>query len=786
MDEIYKNGYPAPFVSQETKESDEYGLAWAKFISGYWFSGGWGAKDNWRFTEQQREITRLRDYMRGTVNPAQFDDLLNINKDESAKAFDRQILDVAPRYFNMVIDGIADSLFKVRFKGTDRYAMEMIEKWRDSIMKEMLFAKFAPMFNAATGVDIPVQEGLPEDEKELDQMEKLDFNTNYEIAAEECVNRVFELNNYDEIANLCIEDLVVHGSCVAKPEYDNQLGVRIKYVDPLNYIYSTNTEMTRDMRGTFYGGEVRQINVTELERIIRRKLTDEEKEKIISSQNIKLDPNNADHEFLIEVLDFGFKSTKEKVYKKRYNGRGGDKLIEKPEDWQPPEDRQHIKMSEKYDTWYGGLYVIGSNQLFNYGELKSMSRTRGGIKRVFPPYAHYKLSTTPMGKRLESIIKNLHITHFKMQQLVSSLIPSAYDVNVASLMNVNVGGAKGLLEPHQLIEIKNESGVGLWSDETIEGEGARSPFTPSALNQLKDLNELITSYNHWVNEANRVTGINEYTAGNANLKGVLSSVSQNAIEASNTATKHIFNAWFSWVRTLADITINRVQDCFIYGNTRNILSALIGKMNIDLLQTGYFAHEAQFTPIIDVKPSAQEKQLLRQRLDESVKVGAITPSEAAEIELDIDNPRRALQVMKTLQRKSQKTRQQQEMERINAENQGKMQAEQMAKELEFRNLQAKTQGELAVENQKGINRSNELGLEAKINFERDRRKFIHEERLAGLKGGIEKEREDRKDLRAAKEADFQSKVNATKNMDETASTNLEEEEKMKKQIENMQ
>ena len=780
---MLENGYPAPFVDQETRESEAYGLAWAQYISGYWFTGGYGARDNWKFTQQRQEILRLRDYMRGTVDPRQFDDILNIDADVSSKSYDRQVLDVAPRYFNMVIDGISDSLFGIRFKGTDAYSMEMIAKWRDEVMKEMMFAKYAPKFNKATGVDIPVQDGLPEDEKELDQLEKLDFNTNYEIAAEECVNRVFELNNYDEIANLCIEDLVVHGSCVAKPEYDNQLGVRIKYVDPANYIHSVNTDMTRDMRGVFYGGEVRQINSTELERTIRRKLTQEEKEEIMKTQQINQEVLRGDSEFLIEILDFAYKATKEKVYKKRYNGRGGYKLTKKDSNWNPPEDRKHIKLSEQYDTWYGGIYIIGSNKLYNYGEMKFMSRSRGGIKRVFSPYAHYKLSTTSMGRRLEDIIKQLHVTHMKIQHLVTSLVPSAYDINISALQEVNIGGAKGTLEPHELIDIKNNTGVGIYAGETIDGMGSNNPFTPSGLNQLGDLNALITTYNHWVSEANRVTGINEYTSGNANLKGVLSSVSGAAIEASNTATKHIFNAWFSWARALADITINRVQDCFLYGNTKAIMSALIGKMDIQLLQTGYFAHEAQFVPILDIKPSVQERIEFKQRLNESIKVGAITTVEAAEIELNIDNPRRAVQVMKTLQKKREKAKREADMQMSQAESQGKMQAIQMDRQMELQVIQAKTQGELEVKKQEGLIESQRLGLEAKIKFEYQTREHAHDEKMVRAKVDTEKYKEDRKDIRQSKGNTELSKENARKVTQPDQAIDFEAEEKFKKQYE---
>lgn len=777
------SGYPDPFATETEKASPEYGMAFAEYIGKHWFNGG-TVSANTRFGKRRAEIDRINSHKEGTVDPIQFADILGMDVDVSSKAFDMQVLSYAPKYINLAVDNVSDSIFGIRVVGTDRYASELREGYKDEVRKEMLFRQYAQQFSQASGMEFEVQDDIPENEEELELSEKLDFKTNYEIAAEECVNRVFQLNEMDEISNQCIEDYVCHGEMVAQAEYDNQIGVKLNYIDIRNFISSTNTDKSRSDKGAYWQGVVKQIPLVELERKIHRKLTSEEK-RLLKNYSPNDSETLYDSEFIVDVLDFAFKATKEDVYKKRWNDRGGYRMIKKDADWNPPKGRESIKMSDRYETWYGGLHVIGSRLLFNYGELKYMTRERGEQGRVLPPFIHYRSSTQAIGKRLEPIWKELHIIHMQMQRITTSLRASGYAYDIDAMVNIEIGNGK-TLKPHDLIKIHNESGNFYYSGSTMGGDQVRIPITQIAATDMSSLNELITQWNHYVNEANGVVGYNEYSLGTANLKSVGVNSAESARAATQTATKHIFNGWYSWYRQMAEATINRTQDAFLYGNINALIAPLIGKVNLEELQKNYFMHKAQFSAIVQVKPTAEEKQMALRRLEQAVQTGMIEPDDAAKIELEIENPQRFAQVLSTLKKRRRKEAQKAEQ----AKAQQEMQAIQAKAQGEQQNILTKIQAESRANQELEMLKQRGDIEQLKYEWENRMRLAMIERdssmNIARMKGGIENEKENRKDLRSMKEADAQSAIAAQKVNNPSEKTNLEQEEKIKKQFEQQQ
>lgn len=776
------SSYPDPFASESDKRKPEFGMAFAEYIGRYWWSGGTITSSS-KYGSRREEIRRINTYKRGDVDPRQFANLLEIDADVSSKAFDTQVLSTAPKYINIAVDNVAESVFGIQVQGTDRHASELKEGAKDKIREEMLFQQYAKQFEEASGIAFETVEDLPETEEELDLIARLDFKTNYEVAAEESIKRVFELNDADELINQCIEDYVCHGEMVMKVAYDNQLGVKIEYIDPEDFISSYNVDKTRDIKNVQYQGAVRTKNIVELERMVGAKLTDAEKKQIKGYQyNGRGSQYEYDRDFTVDILDFAFKATKEDKYKKRWNDRGGYRLTKKDPDWEPPKGREKIKLSDRYDTWYGGIHVIGSRLLFNYGELKYMTRERGEAGRVLAPFIHYRGSTEAIGHRLEPIWKRLHVIHMQMQRITTSLRAGGYAYDIDGMTSIDVGNGK-ILKPHNIIKIHNESGNFYYSGSTMGDDQVRIPISPIAATDISSLNELITQWNHYINEANSAIGYNEYSLGTASLKGVLSSTEQAARAATTTSTKHIFNGWYSFMRNLADSVVCRIQDAFLYGNTNALIAPLIGKLNLQELQGSYFIHKAQFMSIVKIKPTQQEKEVIMRRLEQAVQNGSLEPDDAARVELEIDNPQRMAQVMSSLKRKRRKEMQRAEEQKAAQEMQAIQMKSQAERQQKLEEIQAKMQAEIQVESVKQRGDVNKITYEWENKFQYLQMEKKYDLMAAEIRGNVEMTKEEKKDLRAMKEADAQSAIAAQKASNPLGTTNLEERERIKKQME---
>lgn len=777
-----KTGYPDPFASEKEKRSEVYGMAYAEHIVRYWLGGSSATSivGNCRYSERLKEIERIERWIKALVDPKQFADLLGIDPDKSSKAFSDKVLAVAANYINRATDRVSDSDYGISVRGTDRYAMELIEAYKDEYRKAAIYEQYKGQFEEVTGVSIPTPDDIPETEEELDLKAELDFKSNYEIAAETSVNRVFELNEFDETRNQCVEDYVKHGEMCAAVQYDNQIGVKIEYIPIRDFISSYNPDNSRNHKDVYYQGRVRRYNILELERKIGRKLTEEERSNLTVNSH-STDAYYRDSETLVYVLEFAFKMNTTKNLKIRYNKRGGRKLIEKESDWSPIEGRESSKISETYETWMGGLHVIGSRLLFNYGELKYMSRTRGAVSRVLPPFIHYKSSTASLGRRLEKIWEDMHIVFMQMEKLVQTMRVSGFAYDIDALIDLDLGD--GIMKPAEVVKIFNEGGSYYYSGQSIEGEFQRVPITPTQASDLSSLNDLITKFSFLQRIANDIVGYNEYSDGTANLKGVLSSTSEAAQNATNTATKHIFNGWFSFTRNVAESVINRVQDIIKENAVNEILVPLIGKANLEELRSEYFMHKARFSAIVNVRPNNRDRETVVNMIGQSVQNGTLEPDDAAKLLVDIDNVKRIIQVVGILKRKKLKDQRAYEQQKIAMESQAKQQEIALKAQSDAQLEQMKAQFEQQIEMLKGKNESERLAYDWENQFRLAFIKRDTEVMVANIKGGIENKKENNKAIRSAQEATQQSKIAAAKSGNPEQAMDFEAQKKIEQQLE---
>ena len=121
---------------------------------------------------------------------------------------------------------------------------------------------------------------LPENEEELSLHMQLDYKQSIEIAEEEAINNVMDLNDYDLIKRRLDYDITVLGIAAVKNEFNTSEGIRIKYVDPIDIVHSyTDSPYFEDL---YYVGEVRKLSIPELKKQFPE-LTDEDIKDIENS-----------------------------------------------------------------------------------------------------------------------------------------------------------------------------------------------------------------------------------------------------------------------------------------------------------------------------------------------------------------------------------------------------------------------------------------------------------------------------------------------------------------------
>lgn len=160
------------------------------------------------------------------------------------------------------------------------------------------------------------------------------IKTDAEIAAQVATNMTLSWSNFNDGAyRRCVNDLASIGVAVTKRSNDPNYGIKIDYVDPLNFVHSfTEDPFFEDV---IYAGHIREITVSELRRIAGNELDEESIKKVMKVASKKsggydatgysIDNKNnmeAYSEHMVQILDFEFISVDCMYFEEKENRHG--------------------------------------------------------------------------------------------------------------------------------------------------------------------------------------------------------------------------------------------------------------------------------------------------------------------------------------------------------------------------------------------------------------------------------------------------------------------------------
>ena len=387
-------GFPNQFVSDAEKATDQYGLQIGQAIQYEWFR-----KDGsqCRFYNQFADFNRLRLYARGEQSIAKYKNEIAVDGDLSYLNLDWTPVPILPKFVDIVVNGMADRLFKVNAYAQDAVSQAKRSKYQEMVESQMNARDILTLVKEESGVDpfIMPEEELPKTDEELNLFMQVNYKPAIEIAEEEAIDTLLEANHYQDLRKRCDYDQMVIGVSMAKHEFLPGAGVKVSYVDPANVVYSYTEDP--HFKDCFYWGEIKTLPITELLKI-DPDLTNEDLEKISqSSQNwynyynvAQFYENSLFYKDTCTLLYFNYKTTQKTVYKKKYFEGGGSKVIEKDDSFNPPtemmEEGKFEKIEKTIDVWYEGVMVMGTNIILKWELAKNMVRPKSATQHAIPNY----------------------------------------------------------------------------------------------------------------------------------------------------------------------------------------------------------------------------------------------------------------------------------------------------------------------------------------------------------------------------------------------------------------
>ena len=767
-----KSYFPSQTVSDAEKLSYEYGLKVGKAIEQEWFNSDGSSN---RYKTNQNEFHNLRLYARGEQSIQKYKDELSINGDLSYLNLDWKPVPIISKFVDIVVNGISERLYDIKATSQDPYGSGKKTEYMESIMKDMRTKAFNDEVKQNFGVDLYETDPstLPETQEELELHMATSYKQSIEIAQEQAIKILMDGNNYSLKKKQSNYDLVTIGIGAEKTTFNTSEGVVIDYVDPANLVYSyTDSPYFEDI---YYVGETKTIPVNELAKEFPH-LTAEDLEDIMKNKSYNRSNYNSRHAYAkednntIQILYFNYKTYMNEVYKVKETGSGADKIISRDDQYNPPADKEggYGRMLRSIECLYDGAMILGTDKLLKWEMAKNMMRPKSDFTKVKMNYAivaprMYNGKIDSLVKRITGFADMIQLTHLKLQQVMSRMVPDGVYLDADGLAEIDLGNGTSY-NPQEALNMFFQTGSVIGRSFTSDGDMNPGKIPIQEITSGSGGNKmqaLISNYNYYLQMIRDVTGLNEARDGSTPDPKALVGVQKMAAANSNTATRHILNAGLFLTSQTAECLSLRISDIIEYSPTRDALINSIGSHNVATLAEISEMHLYDFGIFITLQPDEEENAKLEQNIQIALQSGGIDLEDAIDLR-NIQNIKLANQLLKIRRKKKMAKDQQAQQANIQAQAQANAQTQQLAAKSEIMKNQALNQGEAQLAQMQAQMDAAKMAQEVKHKKELMYLEFQMNMQLKGMEvdgiKGREKEKEDRKDERTKIQASQQSEL----------------------------
>ena len=761
--------FPEQVVPIEEKMSLEYGKQVADAIQSEWFAQG--RTNGNRYLTSFNSFHNRRLYARGEQPVQKYKDELSINGDLSYLNLDWKPVPILSKFVDILTNGISAKDYDIKAYAQDPESIKKRTKYAEGLAKDMFAYEIQQQVKASTGVDISntkiPKENLPKTIEEMELHLQLSYKQSIEIAEEEAINQVLAQNKFELLKRRINLDLVTLGIAAAKTNFNPSNGITLDYVDPAYMIYSYTEDP--NFEDVYYVGEVKAMTIPEVKKHFPH-ISNEELEKLqkYNSNNNYIYGYGGYDQNTVQVLFFEYKSYMDQVFKLKQTENGLEKILEKPDTFNPPKSDSFSRVSRSIEVLFEGAKVLGTDVMLKWELSENMTRPMSDTTKVEMNYA---ICAPRMYKgRIESLVTKtmgfadmIQLTHLKLQQVLSRMVPDGVFLDMDGLAEVDLGNGTNY-NPAEALNMYFQTGSVVGRSLTQDGELNRGKVPvqelTSSAGQAK-IGALISTYNYYLQMIRDVTGLNEARDGSLPDKDTLVGLQKIAAQQSNIATKHINNASLFLSLRLCENISKKLADVLNNPLTANALMESISVYNTQTLNEIKNLSLHDFGIFLELEPDEEEKAKLEQNIQVALQAGGIELEDAIDLR-QIKNLKLANQMLKQRRRLKQERDQAVQERNIQAQAQANAQLAEKTAMAEVQKQQVLTEQKVNIEQAKSQFEIQRMQTEAEIKRMLMAEEFNYNVELARANRQTEsfkeKEIEDRKDKRIKMEGTQQSEM----------------------------
>tara|TARA_R110001592_G_scaffold11546_8_gene56792 strand:- start:1780 stop:4188 length:2409 start_codon:yes stop_codon:yes gene_type:complete len=761
--------FPDQVVPAAEKATYEYGLKVARAVEGEWFRNSQG--NGYRYMTNANNFHNLRLYARAEQPVQKYKDELAINGDLSYLNLDWKPVPIIPKFVDIVVNGMGQRSYDVKAMAQDPTSLKKRTEYAQRIIMDIENKAFNDVVMQEFGISMAESrdKNTPENLDDIPLHMQMNYKQAIEVAEEEVIDQVLNKNKYHLIRKRLNYDLTVLGISCVKTSWNPSEGIVVEYVDPANLVYSyTNDPNFEDV---YYVGEVKNVPIVELKKQFPS-LTPEQVKKLqnyngntaySSNFNGRYDQNT------VQVLYFEWKSYIDQVFKIKKTTSGLEKTIEKQDTFLQVDLTDNFdKASRSIETLYSGAKVLGLEMMLDWRMAENMTRPYADTSRVNLSYTitaprMYQGRIESLVSRITGFADMIQLTHLKLQQVMSRMVPDGVYLDMDGLAEVDLGNGTNY-NPAEALNMYFQTGSVVGRSLTQDGEANRGKVPIQELQSSSGggkISALINAYQYYLQMIRDTTGLNEARDGSQPDSNALVGLQKLAAANSNVATRHILQAsLYLTLKTCENISL-RVADSLMFPLTRMSLISSISNFNTETLAELSQVNIHDFGIFIELEPDEEEKANLEKNIQIALQTQSINLEDAIDIR-EVSNLKLANTMIKKRRVEKQQKDQELKLQQIQAQSQAQIEANEKATLAELQKQEGMVNSKVQVEQAKSQFEIQRLQTEAAIKKDLMQAEFQFNIQLAKEQAGVIKQKEqdieDRKDKRVKIQGTQQSEM----------------------------
>tara|TARA_R110001599_G_scaffold243474_1_gene443273 strand:- start:1055 stop:2350 length:1296 start_codon:yes stop_codon:yes gene_type:complete len=332
--------------------------------------------------------------------------------------------------------------------------------------------------------------------------------------------------------------------------------------------------------------------------------------------------------------------------------------------------------------------------------MENMVRPQSATQHAIPNYVTcaprmYKGNIESLVRRMIPFADLIQITHLKLQQVISRVVPDGVFIDADGLNEVDLGTGNAY-NPEDALRMYFQTGSVIGRSYTQDGDYNQAKVPLKELQSSSGASKtqmLLTNYNHYLNQIRLVTGLNEARDASMPDPNSLVGLQKMAALNSNVATRHILQASLYLYKSLAEAITYRVADILQYSDFKDEFINQIGKYNVSILGDINDLYIYDFGIFIELSPDEEQRAQLEQNIQMALSKGDINLEDAIDIR-ELKNIKLANQLLKMKRISKQEREEKMAMQQQAMKSQQMIKQQEMSVQANQQKMQMETQAKM--------------------------------------------------------------------------------------------